>query len=126
MHADDREDLAQFAFDAVKILVEGQQQPMEAGFLKVLEVSGIDPQDFAAGLKEAAEMGIMRDLPPGQIHSLNDLMMPALVRAGLVTPRSKELFEAAGIPVNADLSVLEAMEDTKSDANVLNAEQAAY
>jgi hypothetical protein len=53
-------------------------------------------------------------------------MMPALVRAGLVTPRSKELFEAAGIPVNADLSVLEAMEDTKSDANVLNAEQAAY
>jgi hypothetical protein len=126
MHADDREDLAQFAFDAVKILVEGQQQPMEVGFLKVLEVSGIDPQDFAAGLKEAAEMGIMRDLPPGQIHSLNDLMMPALVRAGLVTPRSKELFEAAGIPVNADLSVLEAMEDTKSDANVLNAEQAAY
>ena len=125
MHADDREDLAQFAFDAVKILVEGQQQT-EAGFLKVLEVSEIDPQDFAAGVKEAAELGIARDLPPGQIHSLKDLMMPALVRAGLVTPRSKELFEAAGIPVNADLTVLEAMEDAKSDTNVLNAEQAAY
>jgi hypothetical protein len=125
MHADDREDLAQFAFDAVKILVEGQQQT-EAGFLKVLEVSEIDPADFAAGIKEAAELGIARDLPPGQIHSLKDLMMPALVRAGLVTPRSKELFEAAGIPVNADLTVLEAMEDAKSDTNVLNAEQAAY
>ena len=126
MHEDDREDLAQFAFDAVKILVEGQQTPMEAGFLKVLEVSGIDPNDFAAGLKEAEALGIARDLPPGQIHSLKDLMMPALVRAGLVTPRSKAMFEAAGIPVNADLSVLESMEDAKSDANVLNAEQAAY
>ena len=126
MHPDDREDLAQFAFDAVKILVDGQMQPMESGFLKVLEVSGISPEDFAAGIKEAAELGIARELPPGQIHSLKDLMMPALVRAGLITPRTKELFEAAGIPVNADLSVLEAMEDAESDTNVLNAEQAAY
>jgi hypothetical protein len=126
MHPDDREDLAQFAFDAVSILMAGQTGPMDAGFLKVLEVSGIDPKDFEAGMKEAAELGILRDLPPGQIHSVNDLMMPALVRAGLVTARSKALFEKAGIPVNADLSVLEAMEDRKSDMNVLNAEQAAY
>jgi hypothetical protein len=126
MHPDEREDLAQFAFDAVSILMAGQTGPMDAGFLKVLEVSGIDPQDFESGMKEAAELGILRQLPPGQIHSVNDLMMPALVRAGLVTPRSKALFEKAGIPVNADLSVLEAMEDRKSDMNVLNAEQAAY
>lgn len=126
MHADDREDLAQFAFEAVKILMEGQMGPMDEGFLKVLDVSGIDPEDFAAGMKEAAEAGITRELPPGQIHSVNDLMMPALVRAGLVTPRTKELFEAAGIPVNADLTVLHAMEDSKSDVNVLNAAQAAY
>jgi len=126
MHPDDREDLAQFAFDAVKILVEGQASGMDAGFLKVLEVSGIDPADFAAGMKEAEELGITRDLPPGQIHSLKDLMMPALLRAGLITPRTKELFEGLGVPVNADLSVLEVMEDGKSDLNVLNAEQAAY
>jgi hypothetical protein len=126
LHPDDREDLAQFAFDAVRILVEGQQEPMDAGFLAVLAVSGIDPGDFAAGMKEAAELGILRDLPPGQIHSLNDLMMPALVRSGLVTARTKALFEGAGIPVNADLSVLESMEDRRSDLNVLNAEQAAY
>lgn len=126
MHSDDREDLAQFAFDAVQILVQGQSAGTDAGFLKVLEASNIDPKDFVAGMKEAAEMGIARDLPPGQIHSLNDLMMPALVRAGLVTRRTKELFEGIGVPVNADLSVLEAMEDGKSDLNVLNAEQAAY
>lgn len=126
LHPDDREDLAQFAFDAVEILVKGQMGPTDVGFLKVLEVSGIDAEDFMAGLKEAAELGIMRELPPGQIHSLNDLMMPALVRAGLITPRTKELFEGIGVPVNADLSVLEAMEDGKSDLNVLNAEKASY
>ncbi len=126
LHKDEREELAQFAFDAVQILVRGQATGTDEGFLKVLEVSGIEPEDFMAGMKEAAELGIARELPPGQIHSLNDLMMPALVRAGLVTPRTKELFEGIGVPVNADLTVLEAMEDGKSDLNVLNAEQAAY
>ncbi len=126
LHVDDREDLAQFAFDAVQILVQGQAAGMDAGFLKVLEVSGIEPDDFMAGMQEAAQLGITRELPPGQIHSLNDLMMPALVRAGLVTQRTKALFEGIGVPVNADLTVLEAMEDAKSDLNVLNAQQAAY
>lgn len=126
LHTDEREDLAQFAFDAVKILMDGQIGPMDAGFLKVLEVSQIDPDDFANGMTEAAKMGITRELPPGQIHSVKDLMMPALVRVGLVTRRSKALYEAAGIPVNEDLTILEAMEDEDSDVSVLNAEQAAY
>jgi len=99
---------------------------MDAGFLKVLEVSEIDVADFQAGMQEAAELGILRDLPPGQIHSVKDLMLPALVRAGLITRRSKALFEAAGIPVNADLTILEAMEDRKSTMNVLNAAAAAF
>ena len=96
------------------------------GFAQVLETSGIDPADFAAGLKEAHELGITRELPPGQIHSLKDLMLPSLVRTGLITARTKELFENAGIKVNADLSVLEAMEDRESTVNALNAEAAAY
>ena len=36
------------------------------------------------------------------------------------------LDEGIGVPVNADLTVLEAMEDARSDLNVLNARQAAY
>ena len=64
--------------------------------------------------------------PSDQVHAYRHLMMPALVRAGLVTERTREMFEAAGIKVNADLSVLHAMEDAKSDVNVLNAEAAAY
>ncbi len=116
LHPDEREDLAQFAFDAVKILTDGQTGCMDAGFLKVLQVSQIDPDDFAAGMREAAELGITRELPPGQIHSVKDLMMPALVRVGLVTKRSKALYEAAGIPVNEDLTILEAMEDEDSES----------
>jgi hypothetical protein len=126
MHQDDREELAQFAFDAVKILVEGQTGAVDEGFLQVLQTSGIDPEDFAAGIKEAEAMGITRDLPPGQIHSLKDLMMPSLLRAGLVTQRTKALFESIGVPVNADLTVLEAMEDRDSKVSVLNANAANY
>ena len=126
MHVDDREDLAQFAFDAVKILVNGQTGGWDEGFIQVLKTSGIDPEDFAAGLKEAEKMGITRELPPGQIHSLKDLMLPSLVRTGLITPRTKEMFEEIGIKVNADLTVLEAMEDRGSTVNILNSEAAAY
>jgi hypothetical protein len=126
LHADEREDLAEFAFQAVRMLIEGQMGPVDAGFLKVLEVSEIDPVDFQAGMQEAAELGILRELPPGQIHSVKDLMMPALLRAGLITRRSREMFEAAGIPVNADLSILESMEDRRSTLSVLNAAGAAY
>ncbi len=122
----EREDLAQFAFDAVCILLAGQTGPLDAGFLMVLETSGIDPADFEAGMKEAEELGILRDLPPGQIHSVKDLMMPALARAGLITPRSRQLFEQAGIPVNVDAGVLEAMEDRRSSVNVLNEASANY
>jgi hypothetical protein len=126
MHADEVEELAQFAFDAVTILIKGQMGAVDEGFLRVLETSEIDPQDFAAGVKEAAEMGIMRDLPPGQIHSLDDLMIPALVRAGLITPRTKKLFQEAGVSVNEDLTILNAMEDAKSDQSVLNEAGSEY
>lgn len=120
MHTDEVEELAQFAFDAVSILIKGQSGEVDQGFLKVLEVSEIDPQDFRAGVREAAEIGILRDLPPGQIHSLDDLMIPALVRAGLITARTKKLFQEAGVPINEDLTILNAMEDTESDQNILN------
>ncbi|MCX7063670.1 MAG: ferritin-like domain-containing protein [Proteobacteria bacterium] len=125
MRQEEREDLAQFAYDAVMILVKGQTG-LDPGFLQVLAVSGIDPQDFAKGMEEANALGITRDLPPGQIHSLKDLMMPALVRAGLVTKRTRELFEKSGVPVDADQTILNRMEDQKSDMNVLNAEGATY
>ncbi len=118
MHADDREDVAQFAFEAVKSMVDSQggvdgtgQRKGDPGFFKVLEHCSIDPQDFIKGIIEAGAAGINAKLPPGHIHSFKDLMMPALVRVGAVTDRTRELFKAHNIPVWEDASVLESMEE---------------
>jgi hypothetical protein len=112
-----REDLADFAFDAVNLLVQatmrqgsGLASQLDPGFVEVLENCGIDQKDFFAGLAEAAELGILQELPPGQIHSLKDLMMPALARVGLFTPRVCKKYEEAGIPIYDDPRVLQAME----------------
>lgn len=107
------EDLAQFAFDSLAIMIKGQAGPIDEGFIQVLEASNIDPQDFTKGIQEAAELGITRSLPPGQIHSLDDLLIPALHRAGLITPRTEKLFAEAGVQINPDPRVLNSLEDQK-------------
>jgi hypothetical protein len=112
---DEVEDLADFAFQAVNILAHAGTagtiaSRVDPGFMQVLENSNIDPEDFFKGLEEAEALGITRDLPPGQIHSLEDLMMPALARVGLLTPTARKKYEEAGIPVIDDPRVLEAME----------------
>lgn len=111
----DREDLADFAFQAVNILINSGTSGtianrVDPGFMEVLANSDIDPDDFFKGLKEAEEAGITQELPPGQIHSVKDLMMPALARVGLLTPTARKKYEEAGLPIFEDLRVLEAME----------------
>ena len=49
-------------------------------------------------------------MPP--LWKASELMMPALVRVGAITDRSRELYAEAGIPVWDDLSTLESLEDT--------------
>ena len=61
-------------------------------------------------MAEAKEAGITQDLPPGQIHAMKDLMLPALARVGLLTPTVAKKYEEAGIPLHADPRVLHAME----------------
>ncbi len=128
MHPDEREDVAQFAFDAVKEMVDSQggvdgtgMRKPDPGFMMVCENVGIDPQDLIKGLIEGGAAGLFRSaLPPGHIHSFRDLMMPALVRVGAVTPRTRELFAAHNIPVWEDTRVLESMEDGATGAPVIN------
>lgn len=76
----------------------------------VLENCEIDADDFFTGLHEAEQLGITRQLPPGQIHSLENLMLPALARAGVLTPRVRSRYEKAGIPIWEDPRILHAME----------------
>ena len=109
------EELADFAFQAVNLLAHAGTggtiaSRVDPGFMQVLENSNIDADDFFAGLEEAEALGITQELPPGQIHSMKDLMMPALARVGLLTPTVRKKYEEAGIPVFDDLRVLEAME----------------
>ena len=59
---------------------------------------------------EVGAAGVKAELPPGQVHSFRDLMMPALVRVGAVTERSRALYAEAKIPVWEDASVLERLE----------------
>jgi P-aminobenzoate N-oxygenase AurF len=120
MHPDDREDVAQFAFDAMLMMVEatgnrkGHPPRPDPTFQLVLENSGIEPADFVAAIREARELGIQFDQPPGTIHAFKDLMMPALVRVGAVTARTRELFATEGIRVYEDAAVLESMEDAET------------
>lgn len=118
-----REDLADFAFNAINIIVQtqtmGEAQGLanraDPGFLDVLANSNIDADDFFAGLKEAAQLGMLSRLPPGQVHSLQDLMLPAIARVGLITPRVRPKYEEAGIAICEDLRVLHALEDGVPD-----------
>lgn len=112
---DEVEDLANFAFQAVSIIFGGGQagtlaSRVDPGFMQVLENSNLDPEDFFKGIAEAEAAGVVQELPPGQIHSLKDLMMPALARVGLLTPTVRKKYEEAGIPIFDDPRVLEAME----------------
>jgi hypothetical protein len=118
LHEDEVEDIADFAFTAIKMMSDRMggpdgtgPRPVDPGFVTMLETVGISPQDFMKGMIEAGQAGIRAEAPPGQIHSFRDLMMPALVRVGAVTERSRELFKEAGIPVWEDASKLESMED---------------
>jgi len=121
MHPDDREDVAQFAFDVIKSMADsmggvdgtGPRKP-DPGFAKVLEAVDVSVEDFIKSILSIDRAGIQAQAPPGQIHSFKDLMMPALVRVGAVTERSRKLYEEAGIPVWDDPSVLEGMEDAET------------
>jgi hypothetical protein len=118
MHADEREDVAEFAFQAVKDMADSQGGPdgrgprkADPGFMKVLEHCGIEIKDFLRALSEAGAVGINFKLPPGHVHAFRDMMMPALVRVGAVTDRARRLYADAGIPVWEDTAMLESMED---------------
>ena len=113
--------ISQFAFDVIKMMADsmggvdgtGVRAP-DPGFLTVLDKVGIDLEDFIKALVEAGAAGIDATTPPDRLHSFKDLMMPALVRVGAITTRSRELYKQAGIPVWDDPTLLESIEDAET------------
>jgi hypothetical protein len=114
MHPDEREDVAQFAMEALLMMRQARLRrgtEFDPGFLQVLQAADIDPTDLAKGYMEARAMGIRFVQPNDQVHAFKHLMMPALFRVGAITPRTRELLEKEGVKLNEDLSILESMEE---------------
>jgi len=115
MHEADREDIAQFSFEALVMMRNARLRTatgFDPGFLQVLQAADVDPTDLAKGYMEAREQGIRFVPPSDQVHAFRHLMMPALFRVGAITPRTRELLAQQGIKLSADLTVLESMEDS--------------
>jgi hypothetical protein len=117
MHPDDREDIADFAFDVVCGMrgqrADGERGPQigaDPGFMQVLVAVGIDPADFMRGMMEARAAGQRVQAPSDQVHAFRDLMMPALVRVGAVTDRTRERYALANVKVYEDQTILRSME----------------
>jgi hypothetical protein len=117
MHPDEREDVADFAFEVICAMRQRQRSDDDSGnyapdpgFVDVLTAVGIDPPDFVRGIMEARKSGVRVQPPADQVHAYRDLMMPALVRVGAVTARARERYAQAGVKIYEDTSVLRAME----------------
>lgn len=113
LHPDDRVVVEDFALECTRKVV-AMRRGMEgfAGFDQVLVDSGIDPRDFLEALLEEVRGGYELGSTPGSVHTFRGLIMPGIVRAGLVTDRVRPGYEAARIRVFDDTAILEELEDT--------------
>ncbi len=59
---------------------------------------------------------ILEGLAPGSVHTFRGLIMPGIVRAGLVSDRLRPGYEEANIRVFSDTAVLERLEDLGESA----------
>jgi hypothetical protein len=113
MHPDDRAQVEDFALAATRKIVS-MRRGMEgfAGFDQVLVDTGIDPGDFLKALREEVARGFKLKQAPGSVHTFRGLIMPGIVRAGLVSDRVRPGYEQAQIEVFSDTAILEEFEDT--------------
>jgi hypothetical protein len=82
------------------------------GFDAVLREVEIDPSDFLAALYREVADGLKLSATPGSVHTFKGLIMPGIVRAGLVTERVRGGYEAADVHIFTDLRVLEELEQS--------------
>jgi hypothetical protein len=112
MHPDERAAVEDFACEATKKTV-AMRRGMEgmAGFDQVLLDSGLDPDDFLRSMRADIAAGFkVSATPAGSVHTLKSLIVPGIVRAGLVSARVRPRYEEAGIKLFDDTRVLEEFE----------------
>jgi hypothetical protein len=113
MHPDDREDVADFTFRVVELMrnARSRKAPPDPGFLQVLDRVNVDRDDFFRSVGDLVASGERFELPRDQVHPFKHLMMPALVRVGAITERTRARYQEAGIPVWEDRTTLEQFEN---------------
>ncbi len=82
------------------------------GFDDVLREVGIDPADFVRAVLEEVRGGFKLMGTPGSVHTFKGLILPGIVRAGLVSDRVRPAYEAAEIKLFSDVALLEEFERT--------------
>jgi hypothetical protein len=84
------------------------------GFDAVLRESGIDPDEMVAALIKEVQSGFKLDATPGSVHTFKSIVLPGLVRAGLVSERIRPAYQAADIRLFSDTRLLDEFERTGS------------
>lgn len=117
MEEDPRRAVEDFALEATRKIV-AMRRGMQgfAGFDAVLIDSSIDPDDFLAAMQQEVADGLKLQSAPGSVHTFRGLIMPGIVRAGLVSDRVRPGYEEANIRVFSDTAVLERLEDLGESA----------
>ena len=85
MHADERESVADFAFEAVGIMRESRarRSGFEAGFLAALERAGFDPEDLLRDIVALRRAGQRVEVPVDQVHAFKPA--PSVYELGPLT-----------------------------------------
>jgi hypothetical protein len=81
-----------------------------AGFDAVLLESGLDVAAFIESVRVEVGAGFQLSATPGSVHTLKSLILPGIVRAGLVSDRVRAKYEAANIRLFTDTRILEEFE----------------
>jgi hypothetical protein len=113
MDPDARREVEDFALRVTKKAV-AMRRGVEGmdGFDAVLRECGIDPSDFMRAVVEEVRAGFQLSATPGSVHTFKGLILPGIVRAGLVSERIRPAYEQADIRLFADTQLLEEFERT--------------
>ena len=113
MGPEERREVEDFALRVMRKAV-GMRRGMDGmeGFDTVLREVGVEPGDFVRAVVEEVRGGFKLDATPGSVHTFKGLILPGIVRAGLVSDRVRPEYEKAEIKLFSDTALLEEFERT--------------
>lgn len=116
LEPDARAEVEDFALDMTKQFVAWRRGPEGMdGLDQVFVDTGIEPRDFVKSLQEEVSAGFKLDATPGSVHGFRGIIMPGLIRSGLVSDRVRPGYEEANIKLFDDMSLIEAIEQRGGD-----------